>query len=164
MKIVFHFSICCVECLRFRYYSFSPSTAIPSFFLFSLCSLCLHYYLYLPIYPSSVCFHIYRSVIFLLLNELLPSSHISFFIVSLHFHFSGSFFFVFFVISLFHSSSYSFSFISSLIIFFIAFSPLCFSSSNPLSFFYFLFSVLLLFFCVSLRSRFKASYSVKLLS
>ena len=103
----------------------------------SLSSLYRHYHLYVPVYPSSVCSHIYLSLTFLLLNELLPSFHIFLFLVTLPFHYSGSFF-VFFVISLFHSSSYSFSFISSfIIIFFTAFSPLCFSSANPLSFFYF---------------------------
>lgn len=80
----------------------------------------------------------------ILLNELLPSSHTSLFLVSLPFHFSGSFFFKFFIISLFHSYSYSFSFISSFIIIFFAalhsfFPPLI----HFLSSFYFLFSVLL---------------------
>jgi len=160
MKIVANFPSVVFNVYAFAIILFLLRLQFLHFFI-SPSSLCRHYHLYLPFYPSSVCFHIYRSSIFLLLNDLLSSSHISLFLVSLPFHFSGSFFFIFFVILLFHSSSYSFSFISPFImIFFTDFSPLCFSSTNPLSFFYFLFSVLLLFFfCASSRSRFKASLS-----
>jgi len=148
MKIAFQFSMYCVLISTLSLLCFF-SFDFRSFILSSLHFFRMSSLLFIFTFLHFICVLSYLpSLIFLRLNELLPSSHISFFLVSLPFHFSVSFFFVFFVISLFHSSLYYFSFF--IIIFFTAFSPLCFSSANPLSFFYFLFSVLLLlFFCPS---------------
>jgi hypothetical protein len=91
---IFHL-LCWMSTLSLLFFfSFKCNSFIlSSFRFFPMSSLSLQ----LPLHPSSVCFHIYRSLIFLLvlLNELFPSSRISLFLFSLPFHFSGSFFFVF---------------------------------------------------------------------